>query len=103
MTASGQRNIHMPNRAEVWLVTLVGIGKEQQGTRPVVIVSENELNHSQLRLVIAAPVTGNRWRMVSRVFIEPPEGGLTKPSAIMCEQILRLDIDGRLLKMIGKV
>ena len=93
----------MPNRGDVWTVHLAGVGREQQGTRPVVIISDNRLNHSGFRLVIAAPVTSNTARYASRVYLDPPEGGLTQQSAIMCEQILRLDIDNRLVTRTGTV
>ena len=83
----------MPNRGEIWTVQLVGVGHEQQGTRPVLIISENAINHSGFRLVVAIPITTNTDRYSSRVLVNPPEGGLTRTSAIMCEQILRLDID----------
>jgi len=82
----------------------VGVGHEQQGLRPVLIISEDALNHSGFGLVIALPLTTNTsQRSRSRVLVNPPEGGLTALSAIMCEQILRLDAEQRLIKKLGKV
>ena len=94
----------MPNRGEVWKVVLTGSeGHEQKGSRPALIFSVNELNHSGFRLVIAIPITSNTERLASRVYVDAPEGGLTEQSAIMCEQILRLDIDKRLAQRLGTV
>lgn len=95
---------HLPNRGDVWLVTLSGgLGHEQLGERPALIISENAMNHSAFRMVIAIPITSNLRRMASRAYIKTPEGGLPKDSAIMCDQILRLDIDHRLKSRIGAV
>ena len=49
----------LPSRGEIWTVQLVGVGHEQQGIRPVLIISEDALNHSGFGLVIALPLTSN--------------------------------------------
>ena len=92
------------SRGEIWTVQLSGVGHEQQGSRPSLIISEDALNHSGFRLIIAIPITSNVDRKLrTRVRLDPPEGGLDHPSAIMCEQILRLDIEGRLLSKLGTI
>jgi mRNA interferase MazF len=91
-TRSGVVN---PARGEIWEVNLnPTVGREQSGRRPVLIVSDNELNSGPRRLVVVIPVTGT-----SRGFADPtprsfpPEGGLAKPSVIMVEQVRSVSKD----------
>lgn len=93
----------MPKRGEIWTVDLVGVGHEQQGSRPVLIISDDALNDSGLDLVVAIPITTNLVKYTSRVPIPKGEGGLSEDSSAMCEQILRLDIRLRLKARLGKV
>lgn len=104
MTAAQARG-HRPRRGEVWTVPLdPTVGSEIQKTRPVVVVSSDELGGIPLRIVV--PLTGwtdpfasNPWmpRIEAR-----PENGLPKPSAanglqVRCVSISRfLDRAGRL-------
>lgn len=68
----------MPKRGEIWTVDLVGVGHEQQGSRPVLIISDDALNDSGLDLVVAIPITTNLVKYTSRVPIPKGEGGLQK-------------------------
>ncbi len=92
-----------PIRGEVWLADLNPIrGHEQAGRRPVLVVSVSPFNRGPSELVIALPVTGTIRPIPSRIPIEPPEGGLTKPSSIICEGIRSLSRE-RLVRRLGKV
>jgi mRNA interferase MazF len=93
----------MPKRGDIWTVDLVGVGHEQQGSRPVLIISENEMNDSGINLVVAIPITTALRGWATRVRIVSGEGGLTSNSEAMCEQILRLDIPLRLKERLGAV
>lgn len=77
-----------PMVGEVWEVLFgSGVGREQQGIRPAVVISNQNYNDTPHELCIVAPVTGSQRGVPSQLNIEPLEGGLTKPSVIMCEQV----------------
>lgn len=78
----------MPSRGDVYMVDLdPTIGREQAGQRPALIVSDDPLNRSPSGLVIVAPITGTDRGVPAHVAVVPPEGGLTKASVIMADQI----------------
>ena len=78
------------------------IGHEQAGRRPALVISVDRFNSSAPRLAVILPITST-WRGVPwHVPIAPPEGGLTRPSAILCEGIRSVSHD-RLEQAIGKV
>ena len=77
-----------PNRGEVWLADLNPTrGHEQAGRRPVLIVSDDLFNSGPADLVIVLPMTSRIRRIPSHIVVRPPEGGLRKESAIICEGI----------------
>jgi len=63
------------------------VDHEQGGQRPALVVSDDSLNRSPAGLVIVAPITGTDRGIPAHVNVVPPEGGLTKPSVIMVDQI----------------
>jgi mRNA interferase MazF len=90
-------------RGEIWLADLSPtIGREQAGTRPVLIVSTNDFNKSYANLVYAVPITSRNKNIRSHVEVLPPEGGLTLPSYIMCEAMRSISKQ-RLLKKSGVI
>ena len=91
------------SRGEVWMAQLDPVsGHEQGGTRPVLIISSDALNHGPATLAIVAPITSRARQLASQVQVEPPEGGLTLTSFIMCDH-LRSVSHGRLLRRLGRV
>jgi len=91
------------NRGEVYQADLSPTqGSEQSGTRPVIIVSRDALNAIST-VVIVVPVTGreNRRRIYpSQLEIKARDGGLSKDSVALCEQ-LRAISKTRLKKRLG--
>jgi mRNA interferase MazF len=79
-----------------------GRGREQSGTRPVLIVSVDGFNRSGADLVIAIPLTSRRKRVRTHVEIQPPEGGVTVTSFIKCEDARSLSVE-RLLRLMGTI
>lgn len=78
----------IPLRGDVWLVSLDPvIGHEQGGQRPGLIVSNDRINRSPADLVSVAPISGTDRRIPLHLKVGPPEGGLTKPSVVMLDQI----------------
>jgi mRNA interferase MazF len=51
------------------------------------ILSDDRFNRSPAGLVIVAPVTTTDRRLVLQIPVNPPEGGLTRPSFIMTDQV----------------
>ncbi len=85
---SSKSSVVNPARGEIWQVDLdPTIGREQAGRRPALIVSVNELNSGPRGLAVVIPVTGTIRGLPTHISIDPPEGGLTDPSAIMVEQV----------------
>ena len=92
-----------PRRGEVWDADLdPAVGHEQGKIRPVLVISHDRFNALRNRLCIAVAITGTVRPIPSHVQVRPPEGGLTKPSAIQCEQIQVLAYE-RLLRRRGRV
>ena len=61
-------------------------GHEQAGVRPALVLSVDTFNASAAGLVTVLPITGTQRALGTRVDVAPPEGGLVKPSYIICEQ-----------------
>jgi mRNA interferase MazF len=98
----------MPNqqnvsRGEIWLADLNPVrGHEQVGRRPVLVVSVDLFNQSQADLVVIIPLTSTLRLIPFHVTVLPPEGGLTNPSALLCEAVRSISKD-RLLTRWGIV
>ena len=92
-------------RGEIYTARLEPVeGSEQGGTRPIIIVSRDAINlHSPV--VLAVPYT--TYKKGKRVFptqvlIEKPDGGLSKDSIAMADQI-RVLAKPRLIKLLGNL
>ena len=84
----GPRHHVAPKRGEVWWAYLDPTrGREQAGRRPVIVVSADGYNETDPDLAIIVPTPTSQRLIPSRVPIAPAEGGLTKPSDALCEQI----------------
>lgn len=80
------------------------IGSEQGKTRPVLVISEEEINQI-LPVVNILPITTRKLgRNIYPNEVLIPEGttGLDKESIVLCYQIRTLD-KSRLIKSIGKI
>ncbi len=92
-----------PRRGDLWMVNLnPTIGREQAGTRPALVISVDELNHSAADLVIALPVTTREKKIRSHVAIDVDESGLRSRSFIKCEDIRSISVR-RLEHRLGSV
>jgi mRNA interferase MazF len=90
-------------QCEIWYANLnPGKGSEQQGLRPVVIISGNLLNQ-YLPLVIACPLTTKIKNYKGNIILEPNDiNGLSEKSEIMVFQIRSISKD-RLVNKIGRI
>ncbi|VVB87379.1 PemK-like, MazF-like toxin of type II toxin-antitoxin system [uncultured archaeon] len=80
------------------------IGSEQGKTRPVIVISEEEINQI-LPVVNVLPTTSrkpNRRIYPNEVLIPASTGGLDKESIVLCYQIRAID-KKRLIRDMGKI
>lgn len=75
-------------RGEVWLLDLnPTLGREQAGTRPALVISDNIFNRGPADLVIVVPITSQKKNIRSHIHISKGEAGLTLDSYAKCEDI----------------
>lgn len=86
-------------------------GSEQAGTRPVIVVSRDSINHNAINnnrtlVMVCVPVTdrANLGRIYPcHVEIAKGTGGLTKDSVVLCEQIRSIAPGERLVRYMGRM
>ena len=68
------------------------VGSEQGGVRPVLII-QNDLGNHFSPTVIVLPLTSRTGKAPLRTHVPllPPQGGVRKPSIILCEQVRTLE------------
>ena len=92
---------NIPLRTEVWMTDFgVGLGREQAGMRPSLVISDDGFNQSAADLVIVIPITSRAKGVRTHVPIIPPEGGLTMASYVKCEDVRSISKD-RLTRKMG--
>lgn len=92
-----------PARGDIWLVDLNPVrGHEQAGRRPGLVISVDAFNHGPAGRVLVIPITSVPKGIPLHVEIQPPEGGVDRPSYIKCED-LRSVAKERLSKRLGHV
>ena len=78
------------------------VGHEQTGRRPAVVISEDVFNSGPAGLVILLPITSRVRSIPSQVPLSPPDGGLDRESAVLCEAIRSVS-HHRLVRRLGPV
>jgi mRNA interferase MazF len=93
-----------PAHGEIWDADLDPVrGHEQAGRRPVLIVSTDRFNRGPAGLVLAAPLTRTQRPIPSHIPIDPPEGGLSARSYVLCEALRSISTDRLALAPRGRV
>ncbi|MCA9858337.1 MAG: type II toxin-antitoxin system PemK/MazF family toxin [Thermomicrobiales bacterium] len=92
-----------PRAGEVWLIDCdPQVGREQGGIRPALVISTDYFNRLPNELYVVAPITTRNRGLRLHLPLAPPEGGVRKPSVIMCDQI-KAASDRRMLERWGLV
>lgn len=79
--------VDYPRQGEIWDVDFDPVlGHEQGGLRPALVISKDGFNAGESKLCIVAPITSRQRGWLTHVNVSPPEGGLARPSAVMCDQ-----------------
>lgn len=91
------------NQREIWYADLNPVkGSEQQGLRPVVIVSGNVVN-KYLKIVIVCPLTTKIKNYRGNVILEPtPGNGLNQKSEVLIFHVRSVSKE-RLIKKTGMI
>ena len=94
-------------RGEIYWANLAPrSGSEQQGRRPVVVVSHDAFNQTQgWRSIIVVPLTTSATqagRGPSAILLPPGVAGLRKESVVLCHQVTTLD-RSKLIQRIGEL
>jgi len=94
-------------RGDVYIADLAPrSGSEQQGRRPVIIVSHDGFNQAQgWRSIIVVPIstsTTQAKRGVTAIEIPQGEGGLRQTRVALCHQVTTLD-RAKLTKRLGSL
>lgn len=91
-------------RGQIWQADLDGIGSEQTGIRPVLIIQNNVGNkHSPTTIIAVITSRKTKAKLPTHYWIGcGSETGLRVPSMIELEQIRTID-KSRLIKQLGAV
>ena len=91
------------HRGEIWLVDFgVPVGREQAGTRPVVIVSADALNEGPAGVAMVVPITSTRRDLPSHIEIDHPGSGLGEISYAKAEDLKSIS-ERRLVHRVGAI
>jgi mRNA interferase MazF len=93
------------NRGEIYLCRFTkGLGSEQGGSiRPVIVVQNNTGNQYSPTTIVAVITSQNKNKknhIPTHVDISDSVG-MHKPSMILCEQLITVDVKERLIRRIG--
>jgi mRNA interferase MazF len=94
---------HEPQAGEVWYVDFdPQVEREQGGVRPALVISSDYFNLAPNGLHYLVPITSRDRNLRYHIRVNPPEGGLTRPSVMMCDQA-KAQSARRLLEKRGEV
>ena len=83
-----------PGARSGWPISTPRAATSRLGRRPVLVVSENLFNQGPAGLVIVLPMTSTLRGVPSHVPVSPPEGGVRKATAILCDAVRRCRSSG---------
>ncbi len=91
-----------PKSGEMWLVNWnPARGSEQAGKRPALVI-QNDIGNEKASTTIVSAISGSVKIYPMNIKIDPPEGGLERPSIVKTGQILTVSKE-RLEKRLGRI
>jgi mRNA interferase MazF len=97
-----QKQRTYPRRGHVYRVQFdPAVGHEIKKSRPAVVVSNDHMNELAATVLIM-PITSGHFAYYHWIKLNPPEGGVSKPSSIVTEQVRAID-KRRLGQRLGEV
>ena len=91
-----------PLRGEVWIVNWnPSRGSEQAGRRPALVI-QNDIGNEKAATTIVAAISSSIRIYPMNVKLDPPDGGLERPSIVKTSQLLTVS-KKRLEKRLGRV
>ena len=99
-----REKVAFPRRGEVFIVGFdPTIGAEIQKSRPALVI-QNDIDNRYSSITIVAAITSrfDDARYPTDVQVRPPEGGLSKPSMVLLNQIRSVD-KRRLVQPLGRL
>jgi len=91
MSRKSLQSSTFPRRGSVHYIQFdPALGHVIRMMRPAVIVSNNHMNELAAT-VLVMPITRGHYPYYHWISLDPPEGGLRKPSSIVTEQIRAVD------------
>ena len=92
-----------PERGDVWIVNLnPTLGKEQQGLRPIMVVSEQAFN--RLGLCVVCPITqGGQASRFAGFAVTLMGSGSETQGLVMCDQPRTIDLVARAGRLVENV
>ena len=95
--------MRIPGRGEIWHVNLNPVaGKEQQGFRPVLVVSDKDFNRSGLVLICPVTQGGNQARFAGFA-VSLINTGTETQGVVMCNQPRTIDYAARAARFVEDV
>lgn len=95
------KNPNNIKRGEIYIADLgMGIGSEQRGIRPVLIIQNDIGNHFGNTVLVVPISSSNKREMTTHLSLSKGTGGLAKDSTLIVEQMRTVD-KGRLRNRIG--
>jgi mRNA-degrading endonuclease toxin of MazEF toxin-antitoxin module len=95
--------MRIPGRGEIWHVNLNPVaGKEQQGLRPVLVVSDKEFNRSGLVLICPITQGGNQARFAGFA-VSLMNTGTATQGVVICNQLRTIDYAARAARLVEDV
>jgi mRNA interferase ChpB len=96
------KNINIPERGDIWFVCLnPSLGTEQQGIRPIFVISNKLFNQTGLALVCPITQGGNQSRFAGFA-VSLTGTGLQTNGIILCNQIRTIDYRAREASFVEK-
>jgi mRNA interferase MazF len=81
-----------PVRGDVYNINLPsGVGSEQTGTRPVVVIQNNVGNHYSPTVIVAVITSSVKKNLPTHVTVSKEESGMPFDSIVLAEQIRTVD------------